>query len=126
MRLMAEHAKHAKAGHGLTANSLEAGIEEIKLREQHGKWKVLRACVNYFDERRSYHRKDGEVVRIRDDVLAAASYGMMMRRHFKVLNECDPLSGPGGGWRGGGGGRRGGGPQTATDMDIDPFTGDPI
>src|SRR5262249_26774650 len=55
-----------------------------------GKWKVSRSCVCYLEERRLYHRKDGEVVKLRDDVLSAARYGMMMRRHFKPLDECDP------------------------------------
>jgi hypothetical protein len=43
---------------------------------------------HYLEERRLYHRKDGEIVRLKDDTLAAARYGMSMRRFFKALEEC--------------------------------------
>jgi hypothetical protein len=118
LRMMELPATHAKAGHGLPANSLEGGVMEIDLREQHGKWKVSRSCINYLEERRLYHRKDGEIVKLRDDTLSAARYGMMMRRYFKPLAECDP-GGAMGGWPQGGG--RGGGQQFATDMDLPPW-----
>jgi phage terminase large subunit-like protein len=86
LRMMHEAATHANLK-GVAANSLEGGIQEIDARERAGKWKVSRSCVCYLEERRLYHRKDGEVMRLRDDVLAAARYGMMMRRFFKPLDE---------------------------------------
>ena len=123
LRMMAEHATHANAK-GPAAVSLEGGVAEIDARERAGKWKVSRSCVCYLEERRLYHRKDGEIVRLRDDVLAAARYGMMMRRCFKKFEECSA-------WEGGGhwpaaSGRRRSEPQVARGMDFDVFstTGD--
>ena len=71
LRMMAEPATHAGM-HGAAATSLEAGVAEINLREATGKWKVARSCIAYLEERRLYHRKDGEIVRLRDDALSAA------------------------------------------------------
>ena len=97
-------------------------MQEIDLRERNGKWKVSRSCVCYLEERRLYHRKDGEIVRLRDDALSAARYGMMMRRHFKNLDECGggPMSG---GWPIGSSRRGVGEPQMASGLDFDLFTG---
>jgi phage terminase large subunit-like protein len=88
LRMMAESATHANLK-GAAANSLEGGVQEIDLREKNSKLKVSRSCVNYLEERRLYHRKDGEIVRLRDDTLAAARYGIMMKRFFKQFAECD-------------------------------------
>jgi len=88
LRMMAEHASHAGL-HGAAAYSLEGGVAEIDARERAGKWKVSRGCLAYLEERRLYHRKDGEIVKLRDDVLAAARYGLMMRRYFVPLDVCD-------------------------------------
>jgi len=62
--------------------------------------------VLYLEERRLYHRKDGEIVKLRDNVLSATRYGYMMRRFFKPLGECGlelvPSQWPSGGSRRGG------------------------
>jgi hypothetical protein len=94
---------------GAAAYSLEGGVAEIDAREPAGKWKVSRRCVNYLEERRLYHRKDGQIDPLRDDVLSAARYAYMMRRKFKTLDECRGISGPGAPWPGGGGRGPGGG-----------------
>jgi hypothetical protein len=128
LRMMPAPATHANLN-GSASNSLEGGVSEIDLRERNGKWKVGRSCVCYLEERRLYHRKDREIVKIHDDVLSAARYGMMMRRFFKPLDECG--GGPAGNPWGSGGprGRGGGGPQFAIgtpnhpDGDMDVFTG---
>jgi phage terminase large subunit-like protein len=129
LRMMVEPATHANLK-GSAATSLEGGVQEIDLRERNGKWKVARNCICYLEERRLYHRKDGEIVKLRDDVLSAARYGMMMRRFFKPFDQCDPWeTPPNSNWPPGSGGPRsgGGGPQYASGSpnrdDIDPFTG---
>jgi hypothetical protein len=82
---------------------LEGGIQEIDLAVRSGKWKVSRTCVCYLEERRLYHRKDGEIVKLRDDTLSAARYGYMMRRFVKSWAECDPMESNNPGWPSGGG-----------------------
>jgi phage terminase large subunit-like protein len=72
---------------GVAAVSLEGGVAEIDARERAGKWKVARNMTYYLGERRLYHRKDGEIVRLKDDTLAAARYGYVMRRNFRTLDE---------------------------------------
>lgn len=128
LRMLHEHATHPNAK-GAAATSLEGGIAEIDLREKNGKWKVARSCVCYLEERRLYHRKDGEVVRLRDDVLSAARYGAMMKRFFKEFPQCDPWEGSTvAGWPSGGPSRHSG-PQYAKgtpnhpDGDMDVFSG---
>jgi len=126
LRMMHEHATHSHL-QGASATSLEGGIQEVDARERNGKWKVQRSCVYYLEERRTYHRKDGEVVKLKDDTLSAARYGMMMRRHFKPLDECggaafgnwNPTSGSGNS----GNSRRRGNPVYGPN-DWDPFTGE--
>jgi len=66
------------------------------------------------------HRKGGEIVKLRDDVLSAARYGYMMRRFFRPLGECGLELVPGE-WPSGGS-RRGGSTQTvARDVDFPLF-----
>ncbi len=120
LRMMPEPATHANMK-GAAANSLEGGIQEIDLRERSGKWKVARSCVCYLEERRLYHRKDGEIVQLRDDTLSAARYGMMMRRKFKTLEEC---AGEAMGVAWPSASARRGGPQSyqCTGLDFDVFS----
>lgn len=120
LRMMAEPATHANLK-GAAANSLEGGVQEIDLRERAGKWKVARGMVCYLEERRLYHRKDGEIVKLRDDVLAAARYGCMMRRFFKPLEESGGEL-PGRYWAPGPA-RRNRGPELAANVDFDLFGG---
>jgi phage terminase large subunit-like protein len=127
LRMMAEPATHANIK-GVAANSLEGGVAEIDLRERCGKWKVARSCLCYLEERRLYHRKDGEITKLRDDVLAAARYGLMMRRYFKDLTECGGGA-PGVMWptasirRGSSGPSFARGTPNHPDGDFDLFTG---
>ena len=65
-----------KRGYGV-----EAGIAEMLQRMRTGRWKVDGNCQQWFEEFRSYHRKDGQVVKNRDDLLDASRYGLMMLRH---------------------------------------------
>ena len=96
LRMMADAATHAHLK-GVAANSLEGGVKEIDLRERNGKWKVGRNCISYLEERRLYHRKDGEIVRLRDDALSAARYGAMMREFFDRSTSATAGKGAGAG-----------------------------
>jgi phage terminase large subunit-like protein len=65
-------------------NSVEAGIMEMLDRMKTGRWKVFRTCPKWFEEFRMYHRKDGKVVKVMDDLLSASRYAMMMKRFAEV------------------------------------------
>lgn len=61
-------------------NGVEAGVAEMLDRMQTGRWKVFANCTQWLEERRIYHRKDGKIVKERDDLISASRYGLMMLR----------------------------------------------
>ena len=63
------------------SNSVEAGVLEMLERMQTGRLMVAEHLTDWFDEFRLYHRKDGQIVKERDDLLSATRYGMMMKRY---------------------------------------------
>nr|WP_198963441.1 terminase large subunit [Sinorhizobium fredii] len=65
-------------------NGVEAGLSDMLQRMQTGRWKVFSTCGDWFEEFRLYHRKDGKVVKERDDVISASRYALMMKRFAKV------------------------------------------
>lgn len=60
---------------------VEPIVLEILDRIQTGRFKVFDHLNQFFEEYRSYHRKDGRIVDRRDDVLKAVFYAVMMRRY---------------------------------------------
>lgn len=66
-------------------NGVEAGVLEMLDMMQTGHWKVFSTCGGWFSEKRLYHRKDGQIVKVKDDVLSASRYAFMMRRFAKTL-----------------------------------------
>ena len=87
------------------SNGLEAGVLEMFDRMQTGRLKVFSHLNDWFEEFRMYHRKEGLIVKVNDDLLSATRYAMMMRRMAKVLRakpktNVDMGSGMGGGWMG--------------------------
>jgi hypothetical protein len=122
LRMMAEAASLPNVV-GAAAYSVEAGVQQIADLERNGKWKVARSMGCYLEERRGYHRKDGQVVKIRDDTLCAARYAWSMRRYFKMIDESGgaypgtPGSVPGMGPQGRGGAM----PRFASGIDFDYF-----
>lgn len=75
--LLSKHATWEKGG-----VSVEAGVYEILQRLRNGTWKVFRGQPEYMEEQRQYHRDEkGKIVKMVDDLLDAARYAYMMRRH---------------------------------------------
>jgi len=61
-------------------------IEKSPLtRMETGKFKVFSPLLDWFEEFRLYHRKDGKVVKEGDDLLAATRYGVMMLRFAETI-----------------------------------------
>lgn len=62
------------------SNGVEAGISALLVRMQTGRFKVFSTCGDWLEEFRLYHRKNGLIVKLRDDLQSAVRYGMMMLR----------------------------------------------
>lgn len=71
--------KHAQFEDGSV--SVEAGLIEMLDRMQTGRLKVFGHLEDWFTEFRAYHRKDGMVVKEREDLMSATRYGIMMLRY---------------------------------------------
>lgn len=69
------------------SNSVEAGLMEMLDRLQTGRLKVFNTCTAWLEERRMYHRKDGKVVKERDDTISASRYAIMMKRFAEVKRD---------------------------------------
>lgn len=61
-------------------NGVEAGIFEMLDRMQTGRFKVFRSCPLWMAEKRLYHRRDGQIVKLMEDLISASRYGVMMKR----------------------------------------------
>jgi len=68
-------------------NSVEAGLLEMNQRMTTGRFKVSRVLMqgDWGDEFRFYHRKDGLIVKDRDDLMDATRIGVMARRHGRAV-----------------------------------------
>lgn len=80
LNMLQEKASHQEGGNGV-----EAGLMEMMDRLQTGRLKVFKTCLDWLEEFRLYHRKDGKIVKEFDDVISASRYGLMMLR-FAVTN----------------------------------------
>lgn len=63
---------------------VEAGISEMLQRMETKRWKVFATCGSWFGEFRLYHRKDGLIVKLQDDLISASRYALMMKRFADV------------------------------------------
>ena len=83
LKMLKNHATHAPAPgepEGSGGNGVEAGLSDMLDRMQTGRFKVFAGLDDFMQEFRMYHRKDGKVVKERDDTISAARYGLMMKR----------------------------------------------
>jgi phage terminase large subunit-like protein len=74
--------QHAQFEDG--TNGVEAGITDMYERMETGRWKVFAHLNDWFEEFELYHRKDGLIVKLNDDLISASRYALMMKRHFTV------------------------------------------
>lgn len=68
-------------------NGVEAGIAEMLDRMQTGRLKVFSTLNDWWEEFRMYHRKDGQIVKLADDLMSATRYAVMMKRFAVVQNK---------------------------------------
>ena len=76
LNMWQEHATHDAGGFGI-----EAGISEMLERMQTGRFKVFSTLNEWFEEFRLYHRKEGLIVKLADDILSATRIAVMMKRY---------------------------------------------
>ena len=76
---------------GSGGNSVEASLMDMFDRMQTGRFKVFFHLGDWWEEFRLYHRKDGKIVKVNDDLISASRYALMMLRHAKVSGQ-KPLS----------------------------------
>lgn len=62
------------------SNGVEAGLMAMLDRMQTARLKVFAHLDEWFEEFRLYHRKDGLVVKLADDLMSATRYGLMCLR----------------------------------------------
>ena len=63
---------------------MEAGIADMLERMRSGRWKVFRSCGGWLGEFRTFHRKNGRIVKLVDDRISASRYALMMLRCASV------------------------------------------
>lgn len=85
LKMLADHATHPEGGNGV-----EAGLMDMLDRMRTGRFKVFSTCPEWFSEFMLYHRKDGKVVKLMDDLMAATRYAIMMMRHAAPLHPDKP------------------------------------
>lgn len=84
--MLNEHAKYEEVpgdtdeNRKQARNSVEAGVSDMLSRMQTKRLRVFKTCTRWFEEKRGYHRKDGKIVKLNDDLLSATRYGIMQLR----------------------------------------------
>ena len=79
MRL--EHFTNPPAlGENKGGNSIEEGLMAVIQSMENGKFKVFSTLSDWWEEFRMYHRKDGKVVPLRDDLMSATRYAFQSQR----------------------------------------------
>lgn len=104
LKMLPKHAAFKDGG-----ISTEAGIQLMTERMTTGRYKVAKHLGDWWEEFRLYHRKDGLIVKERDDLMSASRVGVMALRHAKPVGYYDPA--------------KNGQTPMAKGVDIDPFTG---
>jgi phage terminase large subunit-like protein len=80
--LMYEHAQFTDG-----SVSVEAGLHDMLIRMEAGRFKVFKHLTDWWDEFLLYHRRDGKVVKEYDDLMSATRYGIMMLRTARTKKE---------------------------------------
>ena len=68
---------------------VEAGLLEMVQRMQTGRLKVDKNLDKWWEEFRMYHRKDGKIVDVHEDLICATRYAVMMLRCAIAKNEAE-------------------------------------
>lgn len=88
LNMLPEHAQHSPEGTPdetkAIRQSVEAGVLGMLDDMRAGRFKVFANLSDWFEEFRLYHRKDGKIVALFDDVISATRYGWMSKAYAAV------------------------------------------
>lgn len=94
LSMLAKRAQFPDGGNGV-----EAGIMQILERMQSQRFFVFRTLRGWWQEHSTYHRKDGVVTEVNDDLMDATRYAIMMLRfaspNYDLMEEEDEQLGYG-------------------------------
>lgn len=79
--MLADHASSPNVSHD---QQREASLIEMYEFMRTTRFKVWSTCNLFFEEKRFYHRKDGKVIALKDDIISAVRYAFMMRRFART------------------------------------------
>lgn len=89
LEMLFEHATFPDGGYGL-----EASVADLIDRLESGRLKIFSHLTDILEEMRTYHRKDGKIVKDSDDIISALRYGLMMERFASRTRKSRHSSGP--------------------------------
>ena len=89
LRMLSHHATFPDG-----SNSTELGVMYMTERMTTNRFKVFSTCKLWFDEYRMYHRKDGQIVKVKDDLLSATRVAITQLRSAQPVF-FDPSTGLG-------------------------------
>jgi phage terminase large subunit-like protein len=85
LKLTTERARYPDHPDGKPGTSgVEAGLMDMLDRMQTGRLKVFEHLNEWFEEFLLYHREEGKIVKLQDDLMSATRYALMMLRFAKI------------------------------------------
>jgi hypothetical protein len=73
---------------------VEAGVQDMLDRMYTGRFKVAKHLEDWWEEFRMFHRKDGIIVKQRDDLMAATRYAVMQLRSARTHKQVQDWDAP--------------------------------
>jgi hypothetical protein len=66
------------------SQATEPFVMDVLDRMKTGRFRVFSHLAEWFEEKRMYHRKDGKIVAVKDDLMSATKYAVIMKRKARV------------------------------------------
>lgn len=76
LNMLSTHATHESGGY-----EVEPTIRDMHERMNTGRFKVFETEQEWFSEFRMYHRKEGQIVKLNDDLMSATRIAVMAKRY---------------------------------------------
>lgn len=76
-----------KEGQG--GNGVEIGLIAMNDRMKTGGFKVFSTCYDFFEEKSTYHRKEGKLIKLNDDVISSCRYAIQSLRFAEIEEKED-------------------------------------